>query len=259
MRLRLLLSVFVAGLPSLVRSQTPTPALDSARRHSGLAGYIRDTLRHPLVLAGIVVEGDNATTVSDTSGHFVITGLSAGVHTVNIRKFGYQPISFEATLPADSTVLIDVHLRKVQNLGPVVVTAVNSQRLARTGYFERQKQGLGTILSPEHIDSLSFLDHPSWLLRSVRGIDVRCERALCRVLPHLASCMWLWVDGVEQHDLQIDELLSTDAIYAIEVYDHPGTVPVEFQGRRPEFPLGMVTKIAGCAALVVWTRGKAAP
>jgi hypothetical protein len=259
MRVLLVLAIVAVG-SGVMQSQTPTPpTADSTRGHSGLAGYVRDTLRHPLVLAGVTVEGENATTVSDTSGHFAISGLAAGVHTITIRKFGYQPISFEATLPADSTVLIDVHLRKVQNLGPVIVTAVNSPRLARTGYFERKKLGLATFLSPEQVDSMSFLDHPSSLLRTVRGIDVRCSRGLCYVLPRLAVCINLFVDGVEKRDVQLDELLSTSAIYAIEVYDHPATVPTEFQGRLPHVRPGIVQPVAGCAALIVWTRAKAAP
>jgi hypothetical protein len=255
-RLALPLALFI---PFIASGQAPARP-DTVRGHSGLAGYVRDTLRRPLAAAGIIMEGENVTAVTDDSGHFHLGGLPGGVHTVTVKRVGYQAISFEATLPTDSTLLIDVHLRNVQNLEPVVVTGSKSVRLAQTGFLERQRIGAGTFLSPEHIDSMSFLDRPSSLLRNVRGVDIRCVGALCSVRPHLASCLWLYVDGVQQQNIQLDELLTTGAIYAIEVYDHPSTVPPEFQGRLPVKAKGInATPIAGCEALVVWTRTKAAP
>jgi hypothetical protein len=117
-------------------------------------------------------------------------------------------------------------------------------------------------VSPERVDSLRHLTTPAQLLRDVRGIEVRCTASNCRVVPTRGNeCLQLIVDGAIVGDMsrddsnQIDYVLTTGAVYAIEVYERPSIVPTEFQGMLPG-KRSILTRKAGCGAIVVWTRSR---
>jgi carboxypeptidase-like protein len=239
------------------------PARDPILRHSAVAGVVRDTLEHPLAFATILVEGRELSVVSDDSGRFHLAGIPSGLNTFTVMRIGYKAVSFDVMLAPESTLVLGIHLKSIQTLGPVTVTgAAQIPRLARTGFYDRQRLGLGTFLSPQRIDSLDFVDSPAQLLRGVRGIDVRCFSAK-RCSVHTRSppdCLWLFVDGAYVPagvggQSQIDDVMGTGEVGAIEVYERPMTVPSEFQAQLPAKRAGQVFTVkAGCGALVIWTR-----
>jgi hypothetical protein len=240
-----------------LRGQEPTRGAGGG---SGIAGFVRDTVRRPIRLAAISVEGLAKTTVSDDSGFFKISGLPAGTHTVTVTRIGYSPIAFEASLSSDSTLMVDIHMRLVANLNPVVVRGDSVPlRFSSTGFLDRKKLGIGSFLGPEKVDSMrDAMIRPSWFLRNVRGIELRCGGTHCTVHPRRApDCIWLFVDGAYSRD-GIDDVLSTDQIYAIEVYERPNMVPAEFQAPLPSKRGNSLSLAAGCASLAVWTRARAA-
>ena len=73
------------------------------------------------------------------------------------------------------------------------------------------------------------------------------------------DCLHLFVDGVlhqAQGENQIDRVLTTSVVYAIEVYENPNMVPLQFQASLPP-KRGLLTTKAGCGAIVVWTKSRA--
>jgi carboxypeptidase family protein len=226
-----------------------TPTADSTRR-SALAGVVRDSLGHPLPLVTVIANGRDLTAVTDDSGRFHLRGIPSGRREFTIMRLGFTQLNFEATLPPDSTVVIDVRLRRVQNLSPVQVTGeAASPRLARAGYFERQRLGLGKYVSPARIDSLNHVMTPSQLLRDIPGVIVRCKAAgRCTVLLARGGCLDLFVNGHYTRG-QIDDVMNTPEVYAIEVYTRRLEIPMEFHA-----PL---RGSCGQAALAVWTRSYA--
>ncbi len=233
---------------------------DTARRHSGLAGIVRDTLGRPIVAASVLVDGSSVTAVTDDSGRFDVRRLPDGTNGFTITKIGFAPLSFEVSLPADSVVVLSVRMRSVQLLNTVNVNAERTNAyLARTGFIERQRLGLGTFLTPQHIDSVAMsVTLPNQLLQNVRGLDVRCGSANCRVTTRLPpGCLWLYIDGVPHGTESIDTLgFSPSGIAAIEVYDRPSLVPMEFQGQLPIKQGRGMSMGAGCGAIAIWTKAR---
>jgi hypothetical protein len=240
------------------------PAQDPAPRRAALAGVIRDSLERPIPLAMVAVDGKDLSTVSDDSGRFHLAGIPAGTNDFTVMRIGFKALSFTTTLTPDTTLVIAIRMRRIQTLEDVNVRAPSvSPRLARTGYYDRKKLGLGSFVTPERVDSLSHLSTPAKLLRDVRGLEVRCGAGGCTVVPTRGhECLQLIVDGAIIGDMnsdnsnQIDNVLTTGAVYAIEVYERPSIVPTEFQGMLPR-KRSVLTRKAGCGVVVVWTRGRA--
>jgi hypothetical protein len=170
---------------SLLICVAAMPAARAQHNKSGLAGVVRDSTGVVIPQANVFVAGGKAAAVSDDSGRFDVRGLPGGPNEVTIAKIGFSPVSFTATLPEDSVVVVAIMLHRVQVLDAVSVTAAAArQRLARTGFYERQRAGFGQFLTPEHVDSVADrLRNPSELLRDLRGVDVHGCRC---VVQHAA-------------------------------------------------------------------------
>jgi hypothetical protein len=235
--LAVLLSI-TAGLGAA--QQAPSPAGRAA-----LAGVIRDSVGTPLAQVTIAVEVPALSTVTDDSGRFHLAGIPAGESWFTVTRLGYQPRSFSVMLPRDSTVLVALAMRPLPTLPTVEVKDQRSRRLVRVGYYERQRTGFGKFVSPQRVDSLSWVSTPARLLRDIPGVVVMCAAAgRCGVKLASGRCLNLVVDGGYHWDSQIDDVLSTSEVYAIEVYTTSLRVPVEFLGPK---------RRSGCGALVVWT------
>jgi hypothetical protein len=139
-------------------------------------------------------------------------------------------------------------MHAAQTLATVNITAARtSAYLAKVGFIERQHQGFGSFLTPEHIDSMaSSIMTPAQFMRDVPGVELRCKSTCVAHRTVAPDCFFLYIDGVSYRTDQLDQHgLTPDAIAAMEVYDHPSMIPVEFQG-------GVRT----CGAIVVWTKAR---
>jgi hypothetical protein len=244
MRVRIIAAVALLVGSAAANAQTVAPP-----RYAALAGVVRDTAGRPLRMATVFVEGKDLSTVSDDSGRFHIARIPAGTNLVTALRIGYKAVSFEINLPPDTTLVAEISLRIVPTLGAVRVTGERvSPRLAREGFYRRVKQGWGSYLAPEKVEELRHLSTPAKMLRDVKGVQVRCPSAAgrCEVSSTIGRCVSVFVDGI-YHRGQLDDVLGTSEVYAVEVY---GTqVPMEF-----ESPSG-----SRCAAIAVWTVTHSAP
>jgi hypothetical protein len=248
-------AVFLASLGS-----APLVAQQPART-SAVAGTVRDSIGHALRLVEVVVENTTLTTTTDDSGRFHIRGIPAGRTDFTVRRVGWEAVAFGTTLAPDSTLVLDIRMRPLTNLEPVMVTAERLKRFESTGFGERRKAGIGSFIGPERIDSMQHLPAAGFLLRGVRGLDVGCSTVQgCKIIPRTGPpCLKIFVNGGERPG-DLDENVSMSEVYAIEVYERPVLVPAEFQGKLEQKRSNHVlTPKAGCGAIAVWTRGRAQP
>lgn len=115
------LGVIVAADPPLAHAQTRTATI---------SGVVRSDAQRPL--PGAVVELDPSDTaqraVTDSSGHFQLTGVSVGSHTLRTLRLGYQPDEQSVDVP-DGGVELIIILERVTNLDTLHIVA------RRTGIF----------------------------------------------------------------------------------------------------------------------------
>jgi len=239
---------------------TSSAATKAATRHAAIAGVVRDVAGAPLSGANIFVDSSKMSTVSDDSGHFDLRGLVPGKNGFTVTRIGYAPVSFETSLVADSMIVLSIKMRSVQSLDLVKVTAVRvNAYLARSGFTERRRLGAGSYLTPEQIDSMApLVTTTAQLVRSVRGVNVRCPGSTCEVHPqNPPDCLALFVDGAYLGLDQIDVLgLTPTGVAAIEVYEKPSIVPVEFQAALPQKRGRGLSLASGCGAIAVWTKAR---
>ncbi len=235
-------ALLLAGLAAALPAQQGTAAI---------SGRIVDKSTRTPVTGARVVQGADASAVTDSAGRFYIGAIPAGPVRLVIRAEGFPITTFDITLAAgdaaqpviqlDST---DAAVRSAQTLPGVSVTTTPSMGPRYADFERRQKTGRGQYLTREQIERAG---HGSLqeTLRTLRGVNVDCgggagcyvrmARAPMRCLPEYI------VDDRVDNVFGIRTPLQD--IQAIEVYTGPSDVPGEYAGRN-----------AGCGVIVIWTK-----
>lgn len=237
-----------------VAALAPALCLAQARgndRKATLAGVVRDSAGRPLSDVWVSMGGQPLSAFTNDTGGFELRG-PAGRGQFTFRRLGMSVVTLDTTLIADSTVSIEVRMRPVPVLPDVNVSAEAwSPRLARDGYYDRQKVGWGFFLKPEDIAKMN-VSYPSHLLRDVPFIRVVCTPETRRVTGGCIvrgsdnGCMTLFVDGVYTR-MHLDERVSPGMVYTVEVYRRSSIVPMELPRPATE---------NSCGAIVVWTQSR---
>jgi hypothetical protein len=190
---------------------------------------------------------------ADSSGHFFLAGLPAGVNRLVVRASGFPATQFDVEMSRgaitdrrielDST--SDGRLAAAQSLPIVSVTADATPFNYRLVNFERRRQlGRGQFLTEGEI-TRSGAYNITDAVKNMRGVlyecgggggcYVRMARAPMRCLPEYI------VDDQVMNDFGPSTPIRD--VIGIEVYSGPTEVPGEYAGRY-----------AGCGVVVIWTR-----
>jgi hypothetical protein len=226
---------------------------------AAIAGVIRDTAGRTLPLVTVLADGKDLSDVTKDDGRFFISGLPQGNVEFTVMRLGYHQVQFTATLTTDSTLVLAIKMRPIQTMAAISITAPAAiAQLKRSGFYDRERAGLGSFLTPHHIDSVADRHQvTSQLMRDMNGVEVVCVAAgRCSVQTKRAhGCLRIFVDGQQQIGDQIDDIVPITMVAAMEVYPNPTTVPTEFQGKLPP-KRSLLTAKSGCGAIVVWTRSR---
>jgi iron complex outermembrane recepter protein len=72
----------------------------------------------------VVIEGTRIGTITDASGHYILTNLPEGKHTLIVKGMGYDPETVEFEISADQSLEIDIEIYYTGvDLDEVIVTA----------------------------------------------------------------------------------------------------------------------------------------
>jgi hypothetical protein len=237
------------------------PAVGSAERPSRpaegravVAGRITDVGNKPIAGAMVAIEEDRITTTTSADGTFRLPGAKLGTRSLTVRKLGYEPVRMMLDLKQSEQRDVNLKLANfVATLEPVTVTAVRERALERNGFTQRQRQGMGTFITPEALarrntDRVNSLLRGVSFLRFTRqsdGTDVVTGR------PNVAGgsgCVRYFVDGIPWASTEDspDAFYHPSEIGAIEVY-RPENAPREFLSFNP-FGNGL------CYVIVLWTK-----
>jgi TonB-linked SusC/RagA family outer membrane protein len=114
-------------LPALAGAQTGRISGTVTRANSSAPGPdTRISAPVPVPDATVTVTGTRLRAITDANGRYTIVDVPAGVHSVDIRRFGYQPrVVANITVTADASTTADVELQTaVLNLEAIVTTGV---------------------------------------------------------------------------------------------------------------------------------------
>jgi len=212
-----------------------------------------------------------ATSVSDESGRFELAAPRPGPYRVRVERIGYTTAVL-GPLQLDADRVTEVTLRLAANAVPLdalTVTAVATGEvaaLARVGYYERKRLGLGRFIERDEIERRRP-QRTSDLFLSMSGVRLVRRGSLMDVLMRsgAASSMMTkvsdenctppifldgqlvsWSDGMAaptgSQRFNLDSLPWRD-IEAIEVYAGPAQVPAQYSGAQ-----------SACGVVLFWTR-----
>ena len=222
-------------------------------QRAALRGVVKDSGGIPIAGADVEIKARRVQVRTTDDGRFFITRMYAGVVEVSVRRLGYEPAKARARIQDGSVSVIEVILiARPAQLDQVDIAASQRQRAGVEGFHQRRRQGLGTYVTREDIDTRNTMS-VSAMLRTVPGIrfiSVRGNSSAQGVRFNNTSIRrgdcapMLWIDGQAAPGLEVDDVNLPD-IEGIELYNGPSTTPMQFSQQQ---------KDNTCGTIVIWSR-----
>jgi hypothetical protein len=275
---------------SSLAAQTPARADSVAHPARTVVGRVLDEASRPL--SGVEVRvAAGASSVTDSSGRFVLTSLSDGALQLVARKVGFDSSSTSVPGAAGSSTevsKVSIVLTRTHRLNEIVVEGQSFDRaLWDLGFYHRRKVASGTFFDQDAIEHFGG-DGVGSLVRQVPRVDVRridnADYAFSTIAGR-ACRMNIFIDGMFQRvampsqtgrseGVGLNELIGFREIAAVEVYPRASSVPIQFMRMGPaagpqgissqQIPLPGGLKLprtsqgenqdAACGAIVIWTK-----
>jgi hypothetical protein len=213
-----------------------------------LSGSVRDTSGTRIPFA--TLRWAEGSLVTNDSGAFEVRGLPDGIASFSVRRIGFEPVDFQATLSGANPEDVVIQMRPiVLSITGVDVDAdadPRGARLVRVGFYERRRQGRGTFFGPDEIETRRP-QALSDIIATVPGVSLVGRRRSHSLQYYSSSgCrMNVFLDGYEVSDLG-DDVLNASDIKAIEVYSNLNSAPAQF--------VTWDQRRGYCGSVVVWTK-----
>ena len=210
-----------------------------------LSGVLRsEGSRTPIRGAIVEIPGLGLRTVSDSLGTFHIRKVAAGPIRLDLRALGFQAMTVFVTIAADSTSLIEVHLRAVPLPTLEVESGLRRGDERMRGFHERRSAGFGRFITRQDIERREVTDSKE-LLRGMPGVRLVGDRVQMASSSGTRCPVQYFVDAIHIAGAPFDFLrqFRPRDIEGIEVYRGPAETP-------PEFSRGG----AQCGVIAIWTR-----
>ena len=250
----------IIRLLALAAAFVRIPAAAAAQRDS--ASSLEVTIRAqeggaPVAGANVELLGMARAVNADSNGVVRFRNLPAGPVIVQIRKFGFGVERITLNVGARDTISIEVDLQtEAVRLAEIRATARASSSLRNTGFYDRQRTGLGSYATRAEWEGRGRLEL-SDVVRRMRGIRVvrtsdgrtlfQPSRPLSTVVGGCGTTM-VYVDGVP---LMVDpgaddmnQLVSLAEVEAVEAYAGPSEIPAQYNATG-----------SACAVILIWRRG----
>jgi hypothetical protein len=211
-----------------------------------VAGVVRDSAGRPIPFAEVSIGA--LRTRTDSVGHFYLAFSQRDSVTVEVRRMGYQLITFSLSAAELAGKDLDVVLNFLPFALPEVMVENPSFRhmTPLAGFDERRARGGGIFLTQQDIARRNT-DRLSHILRGERGVVItrgRDGRESLRFARAKPGCMpQYWVDNQRVREFDINDISARD-VEAVELYASWASTPGEFiRGPAPT-----------CGTVVIWSK-----
>lgn len=214
-----------------------------------IEGVVRDSAGAAIAGADVRVAGSPLSTVTGESGTFTFAAVRAGTASLQVRRLGFAPATFDVAVPAGGTVPVTLTVHEVaRELPAVLVRASRKHRYTGylAGFYERRDRGFGYFLTADEItrtDPRQLTD----ALRTIPGLSVSYgPHGFTHVRLRGNTCWPVVVlDGMPAVAAEFDlDNIPPEDVAGIEIYSGPATVPAEFV-----VPFGPTA----CGTIAIWT------
>jgi len=228
----------------ILRTREDSAQASRARGRSVIRGKVVDKNGKPLANAIVGLASVDTTVRSGDEGQFLIDGLPAGTHALQVRRVGSSPSQQLVTLRPNVTTETTVVMSNVTTLATVNVKSERIKGQDRVDYELRRKMGFGYAMDEQEIVRRADLFS---VLSSLPGTQL--ERSGFGVIAWMrqigmsgyACVPAVFLDGL-QTPIEMATSMPPDRYRAVEVYPRAGTVPAEFF--RP----------GGCGTILLWSK-----
>jgi hypothetical protein len=209
-------------------------------------GAVRSASGKEITSARVVLWGASGNGTSTTNGQYALDGLPTGTQMVEARAIGYQPMRIVVDVPATDTAIADITLEAL--VATVDTVRVRGDRVSgQMAEFEkRRRAGFGSFIDENQLNTRSPIFMAD-IFRTVPGISIASgQSAQGRVLMRAnggtcAPAVFLNGMNVPVPDGNLDAIVNSQEVMAVEVYSRTSSVPPQFDSRN------------GCGSIVVWT------
>ena len=219
-------------------------------RSGRLMGQVLDALSEdPVVAAAVSVRGRPVTADTDRQGRFVLTGVPAGDHDLQVRHLGYASLAYPVTVEWGLTTEVEIGLVPAPvEMEPLVATATRIRRLEIKGFYERKHWGellgLGYFYTAEDIDRWRPSSVRSFVSMMVPGITQGLgNRRKATGFSSRPCPMAVFLDGIRVPVADLGGFVKPFEVGGIEVYKGASSLPAEFGGT-----------VAPCGAVAIWIK-----
>ncbi|WP_373058206.1 carboxypeptidase regulatory-like domain-containing protein [Gemmatimonas sp.] len=221
--------------------------LGSTNKGTGmLRGSVKSVSGQTIAGARVVLWGASGNGTNTMNGQYLLDGLPTGTQMVEARAIGYQPMRVVVDVPATEGTTADITLEAL--IATVDTVRVRGDRVSNqlAEFEKRRRSGFGSFIDENQLNNRSPIFMAD-IFRTVPGISIATgQSAQGRVLMRgnagtCAPAVFLNGMNVQVPDGNLDAIVNSQEVRAVEVYSRTSNVPAQFDSRN------------GCGSIVVWT------
>ena len=218
-----------------------------ARGLATVRGTILDEKNRPLNNAVISLPSVGKSVRTNGRGQFILSGLPAGSHSLEIRRLGYGMRTHLVSLRPNEVTAVSIALAGLNLLSTYNVRAHISKGMGRLAFEARRKLGTGMYLEGRELSSRRYMEE---VLRTFPRAELRYDSIggysmtiLSAKEPRCAP--QVWVDDMHS-SLSVVTLYQPEYFRAVELYNRLSEIPLRYQEYpEKEFP---------CAVMLFWSK-----
>ncbi len=240
------------ALTALAAALTPATHAVAQAYTTTLMGIVADTNKRPIQDAEVISLRSNKRATTNKDGIFVLAGLPPGDEQIRVRRIGYEPQTFAATLAAGDTMQVGIILASSAALLPEIAVVARGKQYKglMAGFADRMlhsgappssfitREDLDTWNMTRILDVVAKVGMKTRMQSGGKRV-VQCPRGYTGNVPPTPV---IYLNGSRVFgNFDIDDL-SIEQVEALEVYKSPIHTPSQFD------------RDAQCV-IVIWTRG----